>query len=45
MEIDALNYLLRISTAEEIRLNEISEEYLYNRWRDLKIRKSSLIIK
>ena len=45
MEIDTLDYLPRISTAEEIRLNEISDECLYNRWRDLKIRKSSLIMK
>ena len=45
MEIDTLDYLLRISSADELKLNEISDGCLYDRWKELKIRKSNLIKK
>ena len=45
MEINTLDRLLRISTAEETRVNNISDEDPFDKWRDLKIRKSNLITK
>ena len=45
MGIDTLDNLIRISSADEVKLNEISDGCLYDRWKELKIRKSNLIKK
>jgi hypothetical protein len=45
MDIETLEYLMRISTAEVDKLNEVSDEELFERWKEIKMRKSSLIYK
>ena len=45
MDIETLDYLIRVSTAEELILNEISDESLFEKWKDFKRRKSTLIFK
>ncbi len=45
MEFETLEYLMSLSTAEVDKLNEVSDEELFDCWKEIKMRKSSLIYK